>query len=121
MGREANPITLRFEPEETVAGGRNPDRARAVGGGCRTDQADGHGSPGPAARATRRVRRVPWVARRAPGPDWAGRVSSHTVPPNCMAIVYNGSAGGWQPGHHTLGDLIESCGGGLYLVEWACR
>ena len=26
-----------------------------------------------------------------------------------------------QPGYHTLGDLIESRGGGLYLVEWTCR
>ena len=51
LGREADPAALGLQPEEAAVGGRDPDRAAAVGGRGGADEAGGDGRAGAAAGA----------------------------------------------------------------------
>ena len=67
LWRHRHAATLRLEPEQPAPGGRNPDRAGAVGAERRADEAGRDRRGAPAARAAGGALQIPRVARRAVG------------------------------------------------------
>ena len=67
LGSQRDAVALGLDAEQPAEGGRDADRAAAVGAQADAHRARGHGGARPAARAARRVVQRPRVARRAEG------------------------------------------------------